>query len=602
MSWFVCFFFSAAVLLAALLYAAFASRVKYREKCALSPLNAMLCGVLLSSVLIFIPIFAEAYQNGEYSIVEVFLVSVHSMVRLFVVDGEFTFVTANIAELQPLLYRAYSILASILFVLAPLITFGLVISIFKNLSAYRKYLWNYRKPAYIFSELNEKSLSLAESVQKQPGKCLCVFTDVSEEGEKKASALQARAYLIGAVCFRKGMETIRLQIHSKKSDLIFFAIGNDEAKNVQLSIRLAKKYKQRAHTHLYVFSTRPDAEPILSGISDGALKLRRINEVQALLYNMLYRDGEKLFENALPQPQGQEKLISAVIVGLGDHGTEMTRTLAWFCQMIGYRIEIHAFDESKEAENKLRLLCPELMDEAHNGQFTDDGEAQYRITVHGGIRTDCRDFYDRLSGIGQISYVLVALHEDEMNIQTSMQMRMHFERMGIHPQIQAVVRNTDEKELLQGLTNCYDQPYEIEFIGDRRSQYSAEAVIHSELEEEALDRHLRYAKAEEKEKATCTFWRYEYYRKSSMASAIHKTMKVACGVPGITLAPEEREEKDLWAIRKLEHRRWNAYMRSEGYVYSGSTEKASRNNLGKMHHCLVSFDQLSLDDQKKDDE
>ena len=53
-------------------------------------------------------------------------------------------------------------------------------------------------------------------------------------------------------------------------------------------------------------------------------------------------------------------------------------------------------------------------------------------------------------------------------------------------------------------------------------------------------------------------------------------------------------------IEVLEHRRWNAYMRSEGYVYSGSPDRATRNDLGKMHHDLIPFDLLSEEDKRKD--
>ena len=41
-------------------------------------------------------------------------------------------------------------------------------------------------------------------------------------------------------------------------------------------------------------------------------------------------------------------------------------------------------------------------------------------------------------------------------------------------------------------------------------------------------------------------------------------------------------------------------MRSEGYVYSGSHDKSSRNNLGKMHHDLVDYGELSEEEILKD--
>ena len=41
-------------------------------------------------------------------------------------------------------------------------------------------------------------------------------------------------------------------------------------------------------------------------------------------------------------------------------------------------------------------------------------------------------------------------------------------------------------------------------------------------------------------------------------------------------------------------------MRSIGYVYSGSKDSSSRNDLGKMHHNLVCFEELNDEDRQKD--
>ena len=59
---------------------------------------------------------------------------------------------------------------------------------------------------------------------------------------------------------------------------------------------------------------------------------------------------------------------------------------------------------------------------------------------------------------------------------------------------------------------------------------------------------------------------------------------------------EEQQAK----IMLLEHRRWNAYMRSEGYIYSGDLNSDSRNDLGKMHNNLVSYYKLTDIDKNKD--
>lgn len=110
-----------------------------------------------------------------------------------------------------------------------------------------------------------------------------------------------------------------------------------------------------------------------------------------------------------------------------------------------------------------------------------------------------------------------------------------------------------------------------------------------------MKRHLKWGDEDE-------FRRYDYNCRSSVASAIHRKMKVLCGIPGIEKEPEARTEEERQALRILEHRRWNAYMRSEGYVYGGTTEKTGRNDLAKTHNCLVPFSQLPYKEQIKDDD
>ena len=76
--------------------------------------------------------------------------------------------------------------------------------------------------------------------------------------------------------------------------------------------------------------------------------------------------------------------------------------------------------------------------------------------------------------------------------------------------------------------------------------------------------------------------------------------RTECGIPGADKREDELTEEERDRIEKLEHRRWNAYMRSEGYIYSGSPDKSSRNDLAKMHHDLVDFGSLSDEDRRKD--
>ena len=310
-----------------------------------------------------------------------------------------------------------------------------------------------------------------------------------------------------------------------------------------------------------------------------------------MTYHMLEASGGRLFDNAIPAQDGIKE-IHAVIVGLGHHGTEMLKALTWYCQMDGYRVHIHAFDRDPLAEEKLTAAAPELLSPKYNGVFV-KGEAQYTITVHSGYDTATARFADAVSRIQSASYVLISLGDDDLNTQTAVQLRMLFARAGIHPVIQAILYDSRRKAAMTNITNFRKQPYDIEFVGDLQSSYAEDNIIRSSLEEQALQRHLKWGKAEE-------FWNYEYNYRSSMAAALHMQARIHCGIPGADLPEEEMQGEAKTRFEMLEHRRWNAYMRSEGYVYSGSPDASSRNDLAKMHHNLVDYDTLPEADKRKD--
>lgn len=588
MIWVICFFAALIVFTAAIALFVKASRKGQGTSVLMKPINLLFAGVSIAGIFVFIPIYASHQHEGGI-LVTLFL-SAHHMLRLFVIDGEMTFLVDSLRGIPQWLTVPYTVLSALLFICAPLVTFGFVLSFTKNVAAMRKYIRKYNSEMYIFSELNAKSVVLGESIAQKHKKALFVYCGVDNA---KESELVFRVSGFGAVCFTKEITLVRLRIHSKKAHIYIFEIGDDTSLNVDQSYRLVKEYGDRPNTDLYVVSSQSKAEALLAYFSDQGMHLHRVSEVRSFLYHSLYNDGYCLFKDAVCAEDGV-KDIGAVFIGLGKHGFETARTLTWFCQMDGYRIRIHAFDREPDASERFAMQCPELIDEAHNGNFTDDGEAQYRIDIIGGVDYESDRLLTAVKEIGTITYTFIDTGDDAVNTQLAMRMRVLYERMHIHPRIFSVLHNSDEKEMLSDICDYSGNRYDIQFIADVRSCYSEEAILNSELEKAALQRHLKWGE----EKA---FWMYEHNYKSSMASALHTKMKRLCGITGANLSPAERSEEDALRYRKLEHRRWNAYMRSEGFIYSGSIEKSSRNNLGKMHNCLVTYDLLPEAEKLKDD-
>lgn len=553
--------------------------------------NSLFAGVFAASFFMFMPVHISTAELSVLGCLRAILLSVFNSMQVFTFGCEFSLVSENLVNCPQWLNIIFQVWVSMIFVLAPVFTLGFVLSLFKNASANLRYWGAFMRDVYIFSELNEKSLILADNIKSNNRFATIVFTDVFEGDEESSYELIGRAKGLGAINFKKDVLAVDFRKHSLFKSVSFFLMGADETENLTQALKLIETYRDRKNTHLYVFSTKTESELLLTYIDKGQVKVRRINEVQSLINRVLYEQGEIVFESAR-ETDGGMRQISAVVVGMGHHGREMVKALTWFGQMDGYRLKINAFDKDPLAEDRFAALAPELMSADYNG-VTVEGEAQYEITIHSGMDVQTGTFAKEIMKITDASYVFVCLGNDDVNINTAVNLRMYFERMHIHPVIHAVVYNSPQKKALEGVTNYSGQAYDIDFIGDLESSYTEAVIIDSELEEDALKRHLKWGTEDE-------FWTYEYNYRSSMASAIHMHARIKCGIPGADKKESDLTEAERDAIEILEHRRWNAYMRAEGYVYSGSKDEASRNNLAKMHHNLVDFSQLSEEDKRKD--
>ena len=557
------------------------------------PISIIFAGMLLA---VYIGIFPGNYVSANYSandfirFTETIFISIADLIQVFTANNNVKELLETIRSHESFfLQQAYIFTMSIMCTVAPLLTIGTLISILMSLSAGRRYLFSFFKTVYIFSELNDRSIVLASDIKNNHPNSMIVFTDVVDHEDETSLELSNRAKSIGAILFKKDILTPKFHMHRKKAEMLFFIMGDNEAENIEHSLILIERYKNRENTRLYIFSSTRESELALTGVDKGKLKVRRINEVQSLIYRTLYEKGEKLFGNAI-ESDGT-KNINAVVLGMGNYGTEMVKALAWFCQMDGYKLTIHAFDKDPYAESRFKALCPDLMSDKFNG-VSKDGEADYTIIIHSSVDVDTSEFSDILKTIPPATFVFISLGWDEENVKTALNMRAICKKCNFTPVIQTVVKNSEISKVLLNAVNYKKQPYKIDYIGDLQLEYSESVIIDSELESIALMRHLKWGDEE-------SFWDYEYNYKSSVASVVHKQARNYCHVKGNdklnehgvdSLDDDERE-----SLQCLEHRRWNAYMRGEGYTYSGV-----RDDIAKTHYDLVSYFDLPPEERIKD--
>ena len=140
---------SVGILLAAGFIALFL-RFFYRKNTrVLTPLNVLLGGVLLAAVVLFWPAY---FRKEQADWLRTLCLSVYSSFRLFAADGDYEIIAENIMTDTNVFYLVYT---TLLMVLAPVLTFSVVLSFFRNASATLRLWCNFGSDLCVFSHLNE---------------------------------------------------------------------------------------------------------------------------------------------------------------------------------------------------------------------------------------------------------------------------------------------------------------------------------------------------------------------------------------------------------------------------------------------------------------
>lgn len=574
-----------------------------------SLINLFLIAAFAAVWFLMLPVGRDAVlENGEGPLKAVFA-AVSYTFQVFTMNGDFASFHDSVSGLQGLAKSCYQVFGGILYIWAPVLLVSVVISFFKNIFGYTKLRRELFKNIYVFSELNDRSIVLAKSCaehdRENHKKSLIVFTDVYNVEEEGPSELAEAAEELGALCLKNDILSLKVNFAKKRGDVKFFVMGEDEAENINHTLILMEKYSDCKNAFVYSFMDSCESDLLISSAMnmDSRLKVRRINAAQSVVYTYLYENN--LFQYAQTLENG-EKVLSILLAGMGQYGTELLKAFCWYGQAPGIRLEIHVFEQDALAEQKFTSLCPEIMKLNHN---TIEGECHYDIWFHRtadgrGMDADTAAFDMAVSQLENISIAYVALGDDGRNIKTAVKLRTLFRRAmkPCHPVIETIVYASKKSEIVgrYAFRDFKGNDYDIRFMGDIQTAYSYDVVVKSELEEEAKKRHLKWVEKsseEKKREETKKFYQYEYFRKSSISSVIRSKTRKEMKVPGTDKLPKDRTDEEKLAIQRVEHAGWNAYMRSEGYCYGDV-----RDDLAKLHPLLVPFDRLPEAEKLKDDD
>lgn len=523
--------------------------------------------------------------------------------------------------------------------LAPAITCTVLFQIISQFFPEIKYHFSRKKERYFFSELNECSFYLAKSILENRKKAMIVFTDVySDSSNETQSELIDRAKEKNAICLKKDLSKIKFR-KNKSNTLILIDEINDNADKMAF-INDDKIIKSLGDFSLYVFYTDATQEVIFKNFSSEIyekcdnrknIDIRNINSRKNMIFSVL--QSYPLYEPLLHKPEKDN--LSVSIVGSGKNGTEMFLNTYWCSQMLGVKntINIASIESENDFTGRINGLCPELFESSReNSELLRiyDGEDIYsepyfKFGYYCGDVFNCNvsdiTFSNDLKLI-ESDYIFICLGSDNKNIELAERIARKATMSGDRKTILYVVSNPEVAKSLNQ-TSKY-KPSVVVAVSDLESVYSYDCVFNRKIEELAVEYDEKYNKlknsnrnseAEEKGFLKSQYDLYNnitrgihlYYRAFSALkiSDKYKLKKYsAIQRPDYSIIKEYLDlcnKKDNFdeicnELAWLEHRRWNADLRSRGY-FNGEKQ----DHISLTHPCLVECKRTDTPKNYKDD-
>jgi len=537
----------------------------------------------------------------------------------------------------------YGLFASVLNVCAPIIGGAIILGILTNIFPRMRLFFMPFREKYVFSELNDGAICLAEDIfeeaKKNKKKPLVIFTDAYiDHNSETISELFQRAKGIGAICLNDDILKISF-LYTK--DLHFILIDNEDINNIHSLISLVTKKVKRFNKrcHIYVFSQNPEAISIVKKLyKDHKLEtseiiIKLIQEYTSIVYN-LFNDVPLYYpllaKNLSNYPEKKELVVS--IIGGGKIGIEVFLGAYWCAQMLDCKLRINVI--TKKANkfkakinyiNRQVLLSgtdkQELLRIFPNQDIYADPYAGfffYSVDVEGDGLFKILDKKDN-AGFSLLSsdYFIIALGSDNLNITTAVNIDRKIRREALNgsisnkPVIAYSVYDSKVNEELNKI-NSHSNSIYLHAFASLKKIYSCRNIFMNNVKEPAYDINKKHNKEDETK-----FMKDEYNWWSSIARTFHLNYKMfSIGLLKSTKKPEETTEEErkkyFEAIRKdevinnrlswLEHRRWNAFMRTKGFTaptesqleqYAFKEDNDHKNIPLKLHPCIVESSESS---------
>lgn len=565
------------------------------------------------------------------------------------------------------------------------------------------------KTKYIFSELNERSLALAENIIDHESKLIrrpiIVFTDAYlDDEQEKSSELYQSAKNIGAIVVADDIVKLNVKGVNKK---VFILIDENEENNALMLSKFASKeyfpllshkskvlvfYKDDSLTYMQ-YSAYENMKRLTNDTGNNVKdmpEVQRINCYQEIVFDVLH---DYPLYYPLRNKKGRKKELKVTIIGAGSTGKEMFLASSWAGQMLDVELHLNvvSLEEKVDFLGAIDTVNPEILRSANpksslldiysKDVAVSDEERKAEPYFNFGYKKMNAEttlpedvVFDNGDELLDSDYVFICLGEDEMNIRIAdklnrakqisedreQQMRIIYvvfnseicgmlnhssnideikkyeenpkkyeqELEAEKKKFEALDKNNywfkspkskkkriECKSKIERMQSVLDKDYKafqkayMTAVGDLSTVFSFENIFDEDNLQLAKEvyRHTYeiYSKTNASVNASALKEQYGYW--SNISRTIHLPYRIfsALDITGSStivdeeLTPKvleeyfsllEMDKKDCSSTLSgdliwLEHRRWNAYLRSQGYRTIG--KEFEKNFTTKIHPCIV---------------
>ena len=590
----------------------------------------------------------------------------------FIIEGEEIIRSKSDSSLLAWIFVIHTVM---LCFLAPIaggaLLFEILANLFPSLVAWIKTL-SPNKEKYYFSELNEKSLTLAQSISDKfadsKSKPVMIVMSYDDDDKNDDNSLILSAQKIGLLCVKSDLLHFRISKSGKKKLIL---INEDEGNNVQMLATLCEKLdlQQLKDSEFYVFTSEPAYDYAIGKIRDkikhriecaAGTKQDAKSELPIVLnvncYNNLIKnllDTIPLFEPVAEEYKKLKRLesidINLTIIGLGKIGMQMLTASYWCGQILDTRLNITAISRESEAEflRKIDYVNPEIMQSSEENNeilsiFNKTDKVNDEPVIappYAKIKYLCRNiksdeflrYLRNDKDIEKPNYYFISTGSDIENIEMANRLcellsnRYCMKKSPPKTVITYVVYDSELASVLNSKiegsakTGSPDSYIYMRAVGSLEEVYSYENVFMERFIKSADNVNSNYSKAKavDSDKLQQLFTN-DYGFSSSMARVIHRKYKVFSAKmweASLFDAKSENEyaelcEKSLQSYKAaiqgtprtdvlacdlawLEHRRWVAFIRTQGFRGHDNPEvffnhfKSQKSIPLKRHLCLV---------------